>query len=259
MRHRYRIEPTSTCSTYASQRQTTNNSLPTRSMIRLLKLIFEQIVFAVVVVTVAYTLHGAKKSYFSAKSTNTTDDSTIPNVPQYFDPDHAPPPISQEDLLKQQENSNSENFVIEIGDGEESEDGDVIVDKEYQKVFIEENESLKNVSENLNITSFTERRNNCIVKMAEMKEYKAVPLLSFPGCGNTWTRYLIQQTTGIFTGSVYHDNGLWKGGYEGELEDPFDGNTIVQKVHRVRSNEFSGKMFRDYRKIYVFQKYFFLK
>jgi len=214
-------------------------------MIRFLKLIFEQIVFAAVVVTLAYTLHGAKKTFTSRYSNN-----TLANPENDLESDNHT--LTQEEIIDQQmkdfDPNNRDldgNFVIEIGDGDESEEGDEMIDDKYAQIYVEEDEEHV-----LNATTFTERRHNCLVKMAESKEYVAVPLLSFPGCGNTWTRYLIEHTTGIFTGSVYHDNGLWKGGYEGELEDPFDGNTIVQKVHRVRSNEFSGKMFRDYRAPY---------
>lgn len=39
-----------------------------------------------------------------------------------------------------------------------------------------------------------------------------VGLVSFPGSGNTWLRYLLQQSTGIFTGSVYVDGELRKNG-----------------------------------------------
>jgi len=218
-------------------------------MIRFLKLIFEQIVFAAVVVTCAYTLHGAKKT-FTARYSNITSTNNPENE---FEPGHI---LTQEEIIDQEmknfdpNNRNlSANFVIEIGDGDESDDGimseEEVIDDKYKTIYVEEDEA-----DVLNVTSFTERRRNCLVKKAEKAEYVAVPLLSFPGCGNTWTRYLIEHSTGIFTGSVYHDNGLWKGGYEGELEDPFDGNTIVQKVHRVRSNEFSGKMFRDYKAPY---------
>ena len=34
-----------------------------------------------------------------------------------------------------------------------------------------------------------------------------VALASFPGSGNTWLRYLLQQATGIITGSIYNDDG----------------------------------------------------
>lgn len=39
-----------------------------------------------------------------------------------------------------------------------------------------------------------------------------VGLVSFPGSGNSWVRYLLQQSTGIFTGSVYIDGELRKNG-----------------------------------------------
>ena len=37
-------------------------------------------------------------------------------------------------------------------------------------------------------------------------------LTSFPGSGNTWTRHLIQQASGIYTGSVYGDGSLFSAG-----------------------------------------------
>lgn len=41
-------------------------------------------------------------------------------------------------------------------------------------------------------------------------------LASFPGSGNTWLRYMLQQATGILTGSVYKDYGLLKSGFPAE-------------------------------------------
>merc|ERR1712079_577318 len=35
-----------------------------------------------------------------------------------------------------------------------------------------------------------------------------VALVSYPGSGNTWMRYLLQQSTGILTGSVFPDPSL---------------------------------------------------
>jgi hypothetical protein len=43
-----------------------------------------------------------------------------------------------------------------------------------------------------------------------------VALASFPGSGNTWVRYLLQQATGILTGSVYKDYALLKNGFPAE-------------------------------------------
>ena len=54
-------------------------------------------------------------------------------------------------------------------------------------------------------------------------------LLSFPGSGNTWLRYLIQKTTGILTGSVYNDKRLRNNGFPGEHLS--DGTVIAIKSH----------------------------
>ncbi|KAK3895065.1 hypothetical protein Pcinc_001161 [Petrolisthes cinctipes] len=59
----------------------------------------------------------------------------------------------------------------------------------------------------------------------------SVRLVSFPCSGNTWLRYLIESATGVFTGAVYNDKRLYKGGYRGELQDPNNGKTVLQKTH----------------------------
>lgn len=58
-----------------------------------------------------------------------------------------------------------------------------------------------------------------------------VPLISFPGSGNTWLRNLVEITSGIYTGSVYNDNRLYTGGFKGERLSPLSGKTIVVKSH----------------------------
>jgi len=58
-----------------------------------------------------------------------------------------------------------------------------------------------------------------------------IALASYPGSGSTWIRYLIEGSTGIFTGSVYKDIQLQLRGYWGEIRDFRDGTTIVQKTH----------------------------
>ena len=40
----------------------------------------------------------------------------------------------------------------------------------------------------------------------------AMALTSPPGAGNTWTRYLVEASTGIFTGSIYSDRSIYKSG-----------------------------------------------
>ena len=54
-------------------------------------------------------------------------------------------------------------------------------------------------------------------------------LLSIPGSGNTWLRYLIQRATGFVTGSLYSDDHLYNNGFPGEIIN--DGSAIVVKSH----------------------------
>lgn len=57
----------------------------------------------------------------------------------------------------------------------------------------------------------------------------AIALASFPGSGNTWLRYLLQQATGFYTGSVYKDYGLLKNGFPAESVS--NGSVLVVKTH----------------------------
>ncbi|KPJ12441.1 WSCD family member AGAP003962 [Papilio machaon] len=57
----------------------------------------------------------------------------------------------------------------------------------------------------------------------------AVALVSYPGSGNTWLRYLLQQVTGILTGSIYMDFGLKVHGFP--AENVTDGTVLVVKTH----------------------------
>ena len=56
-----------------------------------------------------------------------------------------------------------------------------------------------------------------------------VALASFPGSGNTWLRYLLQQATGLLTGSVYKDYALLKNGFP--AESVVNGSVLVVKTH----------------------------
>lgn len=76
-----------------------------------------------------------------------------------------------------------------------------------------------------------------------------VALVSFHGSGNTWVRHLIEEATGVFTGSIYCDPGL-KVTFPGE--SVVSGNVIVTKTHRCDSLElpddiqmFTGKRVYD--------------
>ncbi|XP_031639557.1 uncharacterized protein LOC116351575, partial [Contarinia nasturtii] len=62
-------------------------------------------------------------------------------------------------------------------------------------------------------------------------------LASFPGSGNTWLRYLLQQATGIYTGSVYKDFGLLKSGFP--AEHVCNSSVLVVKTHEWGQNAWS--------------------
>ena len=52
-------------------------------------------------------------------------------------------------------------------------------------------------------------------------------MASFPGSGNTWLRYLLQQSTGIFTGTVYTEKNV-----HGFVDLPvFDNSVLATKTH----------------------------
>lgn len=59
---------------------------------------------------------------------------------------------------------------------------------------------------------------------------KRVALASFPGSGSTWSRTLLEQATGIYTGAIYCDKNLKREGFVGEFIT--SGNVIVIKTHQ---------------------------
>ncbi|XP_023031058.1 WSCD family member GA21586 [Drosophila willistoni] len=73
----------------------------------------------------------------------------------------------------------------------------------------------------------------------------AMPMLtalaSFPGSGNTWLRYLLQQATGILTGSIYKDYGLLKTGFPAE-------NVCNSSVLLVKTHEWGSKAWAPFSK-----------
>jgi hypothetical protein len=46
---------------------------------------------------------------------------------------------------------------------------------------------------------------------------------------------MIEEFTGYYTGSVFHDGKLYRGGFLGEYEEYEDGRVIVTKAHTFRS------------------------
>ena len=57
--------------------------------------------------------------------------------------------------------------------------------------------------------------NRCTdVQFGEPGTFPLTSLSSYPGSGNTWVRYLIEEFTGFYTGSIYSDNSLFHGGFK---------------------------------------------
>ncbi|XP_049846131.1 WSC domain-containing protein 1-like [Schistocerca gregaria] len=69
------------------------------------------------------------------------------------------------------------------------------------------------------------------VHFARPRSLPMTALVSFPGSGNTWLRYLIETASGVFTGSVYTDRQIISKGFYGEAVSPDCGCTAVQKTH----------------------------
>lgn len=78
-------------------------------------------------------------------------------------------------------------------------------------------------------------KNNCSIKLGHTNQFKHILLLSIPGSGNTWTRQLIETTTGYATGSIFPDSKLYNhgDGLIGEVKNPLLGKTIVIKNHGI--------------------------
>ena len=58
---------------------------------------------------------------------------------------------------------------------------------------------------------------------------RRVALASFPGSGSTWSRTLLEQATGVYTGAIYCDRRLRGEGFLGEYVK--SGNVIAIKTH----------------------------
>ena len=73
---------------------------------------------------------------------------------------------------------------------------------------------------------------NFVTQFAKQGNLPTRALVSYPGSGNTWLRYLIEEATGIYTWSVYISPVLIQAGYSGEGRPFVDGSIIVQKTHQ---------------------------
>jgi len=86
----------------------------------------------------------------------------------------------------------------------------------------------------LNESELRKRKQNLKITWCSPLGLKAVPgpmvaLASFPGSGNTWLRYLLQQSSGILTGSIYRDFALLKNGFP--AENVANGSVLAVKTH----------------------------
>lgn len=67
-------------------------------------------------------------------------------------------------------------------------------------------------------------------KMSFRKSGTPVALVSYPGSGNSWARVLLEETTGIYTGSTYCDKHYLFSGMIGEGIST--GNVVAFKSHQ---------------------------
>ena len=99
-------------------------------------------------------------------------------------------------------------------------------------------------------SSSAHESNRCTaVQFGAEGSFPLTSLSSYPGSGNTWVRYLIEEYTGYYTGSIYSDNNLFHGGFKvsgdmknkakvfkGEKVDWKAGTTIVVKAHSFKDD-----------------------
>ncbi|GBG24685.1 WSC domain-containing protein 1 [Hondaea fermentalgiana] len=105
--------------------------------------------------------------------------------------------------------------------------------------------ALRNRTEELVREAFSKLSNGvrCIPKKcdSEARFYRALTpselyrkklyLVSYPGSGNTWLRAVVRSGTRRFTGSMFRDGSLARGGFRGEMLDPGDPKTRIVKSH----------------------------
>lgn len=77
----------------------------------------------------------------------------------------------------------------------------------------------------------TDFNENCKVGLGNPRQLAFIPLLSFPGSGNTWLRFLIERATGYATTTA--ETGDWKlaSQFKGEYDYPLSGKSIAMKTH----------------------------
>ncbi|KAL4237959.1 hypothetical protein ACF0H5_002669 [Mactra antiquata] len=83
-----------------------------------------------------------------------------------------------------------------------------------------------------------EKVEKCTAKTIHLST-KSLPitgLVSFPGSGNTWSRHLIQQISGLGTSSCYCDEDLHNSGFPFECHTD-KSKTLVVKAHGIECYE----------------------
>ncbi|XP_077986099.1 sialate:O-sulfotransferase 2-like [Glandiceps talaboti] len=89
------------------------------------------------------------------------------------------------------------------------------------------------VHHSLQVNSNQDRQVQCNVSLSPEHTHPPIALASFPGSGNTWVRHLIEQATGLYTGSIY-------GRFKGETIDYTLGRTLTVKIHGMMTSLFDA-------------------
>ncbi|XP_043232740.1 uncharacterized protein LOC122387012 isoform X1 [Amphibalanus amphitrite] len=71
-----------------------------------------------------------------------------------------------------------------------------------------------------------------VVRFARAGQLPPAALVSLPGSGATYFRYVIEGATGIFTAGATVDTGLHNRGFYGQLVRDLDGSTVLQESGR---------------------------
>ncbi|CAK8690671.1 unnamed protein product [Clavelina lepadiformis] len=87
--------------------------------------------------------------------------------------------------------------------------------------------------------TFSEDARCASIRLLPPGNYKKAVLATFPGSGNTWTRYLLERATGVYTGSVYGDRLLHEKGFLGEFPFISRHRSVVVKDHMLTQNTMS--------------------
>ncbi|CAH1797676.1 unnamed protein product [Owenia fusiformis] len=98
----------------------------------------------------------------------------------------------------------------------------------FEDINEEDYEEIYNEDEDDDIGEISEPPRNCLPLHFSPVALPHIALVSVPGSGNTWARHLIQQATGIYTGSMYKETNIDKTIFPNR---PFNNSVIVMKRH----------------------------